>query len=517
MTLYHNRNTQSPITKLECVAPGGKDARETFTFCYLNDPERAEEAKQLLVHFLPHQKLAGMTQVDGRAVVILRGNEQQSAIIAQLRGPMGDFAPAVTSKTFDPWKWRGMLSNAGQSLQIVSAAFKNKKGFDSSVLGFAVFNLAANMINVVFGAEDKPDIHRLRELKTEFNAQLAPYLAETASLPDPEATITHGRVHKKTEAVGDAIYGFLKRNSVVFGEIGLRYVGAFNLAFPIVHWAGRGHAAFHATQGPLSSKLKAGMSVAAKNFRNRESLVFYSGIAYLVGKTIALFSMVPDPYDPKPPSTLDTIREKVLFKVSTVIETLAAGTLAVNGLKLGKVTEANPEGARLFTHERSYSGMLPGFMKHEKFITRDWFGAAGGALFTGGLAIRFAAPFGSREVNMKELYAHVAQGLAQVPEAKLSELLADSATAIQSRLSDRSLAFGDVYASLVQELEHYHHIRVLSKETTLASKRVIPLPHESAAAAMSPERPSSVIDTASSHISFAQDRQHTDPVQRSIA
>ena len=437
------------------------------------------------------------------------------AAIAQLRGATLDFVQEAKSKGFNPWKWRGLLSNAGQGLQLASAGLKNKHGFDQSVLGFAAFNIAANIINMIFGAESKPDTHRLLQLKTEFNAQLAPYVTQPSVLPDPETTLTKDRKSKNVHGVGESIYGFLKRNSVVFGEIGLRYVGAFNLAFPIAHWAGRGHAAFHATKGPLGAKLKAGVVVAAENFRNREDLVFYSGIAYLAGKTIALFSKVPDPYDPKPHTTLDTIREKVLFKVSTAVETAAAGTLALNGLKPGKPTALNPDGARLFTRERKY--WLPEVMKHEKFITRDWFGATGGALFTGGLLIRFSAPFGSREVNMPELYAHIATGLSKVPADQLPKLLADSAMAIKAQFDDTSLEYGTIYASLVQELERYHHINVLHAEPELALKPTIALPREKAAAERLPERPSTIIDAASSHISTVQDRAGMDRAQRSLA
>ena len=350
MTLYHNQETNSPIGALECVATNGKHSREVMTFYYLSDPARLDEAKALLARTLPRQNLAGETNVGGQIVLITRGRETQGDIVRQLHGASQDFVKEVTPKKYNPWKWRGMLSNVGQSLQVVSAAFKNKQGFDSSVLGFALFNLAANMINVVFGAEKRPDVHRLRHLKAEFNNQIAPFVAEDAPLPDPDATQTKGRTTEKSETIGDKATGFLRRNSVTFGEIGLRYVGSLNLAFPFTRMFREAPKAFQAAEGSFGTKLMAGVKAA----RNKEGLLFAAGMGWLIGKTIGLGSKIPDPYDPKPHTTLDTIREKFLFKISTTFEILGAGTLMVTAFKPGKASAENPDGVKLFTRERNY-------------------------------------------------------------------------------------------------------------------------------------------------------------------
>lgn len=497
MTLYHTHQPDAPIRTLECVRTDGRRSREALTYFTLSDPARRDEAVALLRRALPHQTHVGTTEVAGKAVIITRGREAPADLLRQLNGAGQDFIKQAPEKKFDAWKWRGNLSNFGQGFQLLSAALKKEKGFDHSVLGFAVFNLAANMMNLVFGGERKPDINRLHHLKSEFNAQITPYLASDAPLPDPGETLTKGRQQKKSEALGSSIYGFLKRNSVVFGEIGLRYIGAFNLAFPIAQWVGKGRQAFAAAEGPMGTRLKAGFSAAGKNFHNKESLVFYSGIAYLVGKTIALGSKVPDPYDSKPHGVIDSFRERGMFKLSTVIETIAAATLTVNGLKPGKVSASNPDGARLHTRNRTY--WLPDAMKHEKFITRDWFGAAGGALFTAGLAIRFTAPFGTREVNLKELNAHIAAGLAQVPAQKRPQLLADSALAVTAQFPDQHLEFGSVYTALVTELERYHHIAILKPEPSLRlATRVEPGNDEPHSAHATP-RPHNTIDARTTH------------------
>ena len=497
VTLYYNRQTNAPIGTLECVATEGKHSREVMTFYYLNDETHAPEAKALLARSLPRQTLVGETTVGGRLVLITRGHESPNDILSQLHGASQDFAKALPPKKFNPWKWRGMMSNVGQSLQVVSAAFKNKQGFDSSVLGFALFNLAANMINVVFGAEKRPDVHRLRYLKAEFNEQIAPFVDEAASLPDPAATQTKDRTNEKRETIGDKATGFLRRNSVTFGEIGLRYVGSLNLAFPFTRIFREAPKAFQAAEGSFGTKLLAGVNAA----KNKEGLLFAAGMGWLIGKTIGLGSKSPDPYDPKPHTTLDTIREKYLFKISTTFEILGAGTLMATAFKPGKVTAENPDGVKLFTRERNY--WVPEALKHEKFIQRDWFGAVGGLFFTTGLSTRYLAPFGTREVDMKELYAHIATGLAKAPADKLPQLLADSALAIKAQFPDQPLEFGDIYASLAHELERYHHITILKPHASLRLVTAVSPEHKPPAPPSSPDQPSNKIDAASAHATHA--------------
>jgi len=495
VTLYHNQETNSCIGTLECVAIDGKHSREVMTFYYLNDPARLDEAKALLARTLPRQNLAGETNVGGQIVLITRGRETRGDILGQWHRASQDFVKEVEPKKFNPWKWRGMMSNVGQSLQVVSAAFKNKKGFDSSVLGFALFNLAANMINVVFGAEKRPDVHRLRYLKAEFNQQITPFLEEGASLPDPNDTLTKDRADEKSETIGDKATGFLRRNSVTFGEIGLRYVGSLNLAFPFTRMFREAPKAFQAAEGSFGTKLMAGVKAA----RNKEGLLFAAGMGWLVGKTIGLGSKIPDPYNPKPHTTLDTIREKFLFKISTTFEILGAGTLMVTAFKPGKVTAENPNGVKLFTRERNY--WVPEAFKSEKFIQRDWFGALGGLFFTTGLSTRYVAPFGTREVDTKELCAHIANGLAKAPADKLPQLVADSALAIKTQFPDQPLEFGAIYTSLVHELEHYHHITLLKPHASLKLITAVEPEHKQAASPSSPVQPSTRIDAASAHAS----------------
>lgn len=220
----------------------------------------------------------------------------------------------------------------------------------------------------------------------------------------------------------------MKRNSVTVGEIGLRYFGAIALAFPVSRWKAAAR-----TMG--AEGLKAGI----KEGFNPDSFSGYTGAAYLAGKSIALFSKVPDPYDnTHKHSTIDTIREKYLFKLSSATEAVAAGLLAYNGLTQKKILSKGK-------------------------LVRDWPGGIGGMLFMSGLVIRMFAPFGTKELNMRELNAHITDSIAQVPIDKIPQATADTAAFLTEHFKDKkfrnqNVEFGKTYTELAADLYRYHNI-----------------------------------------------------------
>src|SRR5262249_47508643 len=127
--------------------------------------------------------------------------------------------------------------------------------------------------------------------------------------------------------IGAQINGFLKRNSVIFGEIGLRYFGAFALGFPINKW---GKAMEHLKEGELHA--------AYAEARNPSTLTHYAGLASLTGKTVALTSKAADPYDGKEHTWLDDIREKYTFRTGGWIETAAFASVAADAFMHKKIS-----------------------------------------------------------------------------------------------------------------------------------------------------------------------------------
>src|SRR5262249_31361674 len=146
------------------------------------------------------------------------------------------------------------------------------------------------------------------------------------------------------------------------------------------------------------------------------TLSHYAGMGSLLGKTIALGSKPEDPYDPKPKTWLDTIREKFTFRTGGAIEALAFATYAADSF-------TNPDRRIVFKRGgKDYA---------------DFIGGLGSILFSIRYMVRHWAKFGVKDVNMEELHAHVTDSLAKMPPEKLPQLLADTAAEMTDHFKDK--------------------------------------------------------------------------------
>lgn len=434
MALYRNTNANSLITHVEFtpVADGN------FAFIYARPDDNKEELKQWLTSKEVGQEIIAETQVNGKSVFVTHGETTKDAFAKKLEEHGEKLQLQVHKKKFNAWAWRGNMSNVGQILQVMSAAMK-PKGIDTATMTFGLSNLAANMTNLIFGGEVREDVHGERALKGKINQGLSSYLAGDDPFPEVDDRIGKRLEAKDPPSAGDKAYSFMKQNSVKIGEVGMRYFGAFNMMAPLFkskqEWKVFGDA------------LKGGkMGEAWKAFRNPDKANFWVGVLYLFGKSLALTSKVPDPYDPTPKTALDEFREKYAFKVSSVIEGLGAGTIAMTRLKAG-------------------SKVVPGKVFDKVGLkfgntqwNRDYLGGIGGLLFMGGFAIRLAAPFGTRKMDMDEIYAHATDTLAKTPPDQLPQLLAETAATVTEHFKDKNLEYGKVFSMMMQDLYHYHHI-----------------------------------------------------------
>jgi hypothetical protein len=436
MTQYTNANAQSSLAALEISSrPDGN-----YAFFYTHKPEEAEAVKKKLVASGLNPQILSEAQAGDKAVIIARVPESKDEMLRLLRAQGEELRAPEVKREFHPWKWRGNFSNIGQGLNLYSSISKGQ--LDRPKMTFAGLNLAANAVNLIFGGQKDEDVNRMRTVKEQFNEKLTAYLAPGVSLPvvdEKPAAIVRMEAKEKPLTLGQKAYGFMQRNSVLVGEIGLRYLGSLAMVFPAEQWKS---AITELRKGAVVDAFKK----AVNNKPDKTNLRV--GVIYLIGKTIGLFSKVPDPYNPEPPSTLDTIREKLLFKVSSAIEASAAATLAHGSMKKG-----------------------------------DTVGALGGASLVGGLSTRFFAKFGTRHVDMDEIYAHVAEGLAKVAPSKLPAAMADAATFLQEHFKDKKLQFGNAYTQLRTDLYRYHDIAVFPQ-----AKPTVPMQEVADAAAAPAQR-----------------------------
>jgi len=378
-------------------------------------------------------------------LIISRGPQSSQEMIKHLATHHEVLEEKVEKKKFNPWKWRGYSSFLGQSLQLVSGF---KSGSDrSALMGFASLNLVANVINIVFGAQEKDDPHQLRQLKTSINQQLAP-LVDAQKLPDPENKLanTYADTTTQKKNLSSRTYDFISKYSVSVGEILLRTLGSVSLAFPVTQWA----TAFRTFKKTNSASQTYGA------LRTANPVTYGVGLLMLLGKFTSFASKEPDPFNPEPPGMIRQFREKIAFRLSSIIEGGAATWMAHDCFKNRTIDIGGKQ-------------------------RPDYFGGAGNIVFIGGYGVRLAAPYGTREVNMKELYAHAATALAAAPREHLPNLLAQTAVSLKQHFHDKPIETATIYQELSRRIEQHrpHFIDEKHQSTPQDAMAKIPTSHTS--------------------------------------
>ncbi len=424
MAVFENAKQESPIKSVEFspVSDGN------FSFFYIDSPISKEGVKKWLTSAEVGQEVVAETQVGSCPVLVTHGDKPKDELLQLLEKRGEQMQPYQRKKPFSEQAWQTGASMAfvGQLMQLTSSFLRPDRKPDWSLRLFAVPNLLATTWIYFYGAQRSDDQNRLTYLKKHFNEELGTHApGGQQSLPDihDNRLDLHGQ-QKEPETVKQKLDGFLRQYSVRIGEIGLRYFGVIALAFPMNKW------------GAGLKKGAAGeFKEAYQISRNENSWTHYAGLGSIAGKTIAITSKAEDPYNPKPSGWLSRMREKYTFNTGGALETVAFGALAMDGFRKKKIsfTKGGP-------------------------VHRDYISAIGGALFTIRYVIRFWAPFGVRDMNMPELYAHVTDSLAQMPPDKLPQLVADTAADLTTHFKDKHLKYGEVFTQLLNDLYRYHHI-----------------------------------------------------------
>lgn len=454
MAVFNNLNKASPITSVECspVSDGN------FTFFYLDAQEHKEGVKKWLTSREVGQEIIAETVVHGRPALVTKGGKTQDEIKSLLEARGEKLVLHTIKKPVNLWALRGTMSLLGQSLQLGSALIQVekvtpqhprlnssdphyspklkegmwiRKGFSADIGMFAILNLIANGANIMYGAQHEKDENRLADIKDQVNESLAPHLAngdKPFDLNEKRSALRKDPAPPPTTM--DKFDAFARKNSVRFFEIGLRFIGSLALVFPSNKW-----------KSGISLLSKGRVSEAFRNSLNESEITRNAGVLYLTGKAISFLTKVHDPYDPKPHTTLDTIREKLLFKLGTATEFLAGSLISY-----GAFTTKN-----IGLYNKNATSITP---------YRDWLGTVGGGLFAVGYVMRFNADFGTKNINMEEVYAHAEDMLAKTPPEKLPQLLADTAAELTSHFKDKNMNFGEAYTHIITDMYRFNHIAI---------------------------------------------------------
>lgn len=455
ITSYRSTGARERLQSVDFSSVGGNNY--AFFQCY--DLEGLEAIQRLMTAPPLSQEVVASTFVNGKPMLITRNHTSPFTLLEALKNTSESLEPVREKKGFDAWKVRSALGFGGQTLQMISAFLRPDRRVDTSVFVFAASNLAANTMNMVYEGEKVEDKHQLNYLKQRINRELAPHLKageNPISIHEERAKL---RETDDKNVPLEQAKGFMRRHSVQIGELGLRYLGAIGLAFPARYWK----AAWQQKKIPqMDSSL----------YRR------YTGVSSILGKSVAFGSRIPDPYNPKPASWLDELREKYTFLAGGLIEVTSFSALAYDCF-FHSSGEKNNNWKR---------GLLINGKQH-----RDWLGGIGATMFVLGYIVRSFAKFGEREVNMKELYAHASDTLAQTAPDKVPQLIANTAAGLTEHFEGQKQAhFASIYTNLINDLAKFHHLNLgtQSAPTTAA-------PTEPKAPVALIEKPTSIVRNVS--------------------
>lgn len=437
MARYINNSSSGALSAVEFADVGA----ERFSFLHIKPGADSAAIETLLASPpLSLGLISRASEAGGGMLLVARGNAAPEGVLAALRSQGESLVPPLApAKKLNPWAWRGYTSILGQGLQLMSG-FKTVGGTAAdrwAIVGFATLNMIANLTNVMVGAQKKPDPHQLRFLKQQVNQQFAPDLSANDLPAIDEAQLAIRKQHHDApeKTIGNRLHEWIEKYSVSGGEIGLRTIGSASLAFPVTSWKA----------GVKTLRETKSLTAAFRTIRNPNPVTFGVGLMMLTGKFTSLASKEPDPYNPKPPTMLDRFREKVTFPLSSIIEGSSAVWMATDRYKRQKI-------------------MIGG-----KPVP-DYYGTAGNAVFVGGYGMRLMATYGTREVDMAELNAHITEALAKAPREKLPAMLSSAAMMLQQHFAAKNIPLSTYYTDLLRDLAEHHHITLPPSSVSLAQQ-----------------------------------------------
>jgi hypothetical protein len=383
---------------------------------------------------------------DGSNLLVVKSVDNLEKLVEAFNQNGASLTPPDPEKpVFNAWKWRSITSCIGQGLQIASSfAAKDSSPDTVAMAGFGSLNLIANFCNWKFGSQHNPDVHQLNFLKQQFTQALAPLVEDKSKLPDVNADPTKSRIAEyPTKNLGEQLYETAQHYSTSIGEIGLRTAGSFGLAYPMNKW------------GAMLSHIARGDIIGAHNIgRNPNQVTYNAGLGMLLGKGVSMLAKEEDPYDPEEKNLIDNFREKIAFKLSSVIESGATAYMLADRLNMIKKPDII-----------GYNGQPKPAPRNEMSIlgqefNNDYLGAAGGLVFMGGYGIRFTASYGSLDVDMKHLYAHISDCLNEVPKEILPHALIATAANLKNHFADKKITFTEIYSGIANDLLHHYGVDV---------------------------------------------------------
>lgn len=439
MAVYKNKDEKSIFASIDF------DDTNNTAFFFVKSEVDVDKAREILEK--SGETFVAKSYVKGQTVLIAQGKDARDKTLEKVAAlDIGKFElepeEKQTSLQFikeHGWKIRGGSSVIGQSAVLFSAikGTTNAKiakgnlstGFEPAMGFYSIFALAANLVNYVFGGQKEEDVHGLekfdkiiadevnRYLPTDKHNKISPDdVRKLSYMTDKEA-----EEHNKERSPA----GMLKRNSVWFGEVGLRTIGSLSMVFNL----------FNLKKGfaPLS---KGNFKQAFDAVKTENDFTRNAGYLMVAGKVMGLSAQTYDPNN-EPKTYWQEIRQKVLWRVSTAVEAVSQSAMAF--------------------HSHRDKKLIIGGKQHY-----DSTGVAGNVLLTiPPYGSRIVLPYGQKVLDVDEVHARLLDELHKLPQDKIPEVAARVTAKMVEHMDGNSPEFSVLYRKLMSKLDKYHDIEVL--------------------------------------------------------
>lgn len=423
---YSNTNAIATLQRVESApaAQGGY-----YTVFYGQEgprqqsktPEFTNKLKAEVLRIFPEAKILAEVSPDGYRSLIVYTPQDLEEVVAQITHTTGqkftrDQREILFAERFELTKWRGHLGNIGQvfitlsglglNAKMAKTLFnepvptKNKFKDPDKVIS-SIASVMGNGLNSWFGVQKKPDQERLEVVKSKLNDFiLSKGSAHVDQLADSTGRLTHYTWREKPRDPNQKATVFFEQNAGIMSEV-LKIFGKYS------YFKGGNK------RGNDGDRVHGAVSMAAK-------------FVTVLGKD-------EDPYGVEGKQDwFNSLRQKSNL-ISGAMEWVANISQFV-----GAMAEQAKEGKPIELHDGTTKNAVkpsPGWMLvdwNNSYLMHwkkwDFLQLIGALFFTLSLTTKMMAPFTEKKVNLDELNAHSAVGLATADGHVQAQQTAEVAT-----------------------------------------------------------------------------------------
>ena len=466
MALYDSKSESSVFSAVDV-----SDRGDVAVFRVRHELDIAV-AKDILA--MQGQKVVAESNINGDSVLVTQLTKSKQEVLAGLATSGNNFEahkePNRAGLGFvekQGWTIRSSTSLVAQCLQILSSLNPHfgwnskgnieedtvKSGNNAALLGFAISNLTANLMNRMFGGEKIDDALGFKKVNDTTESEVNRFLPDGNKFELPAdkqgnnqfktAYMTPEELEKSKP---NPTMDWLRKNSVGFGEIGLRMIGTFAMICSPDKW-----------KDGIETLFKTGSATKAFNeAKVKDNTTFYSGLIIMTGKLIGLLASAKDKLAP-PTSPAEKFAQDAAWTISSGVEFVGTMPMLAAAVTNKKMIIGGEYGTVESGKDKGKTVYLGGGT-----TVVDPTSVAAQILNASAYPVKAILPKAEKYFDLAETQARQVRGALKLHEAgqgdKICEVMARVTSDITEQMGAKSPGFANLFSDVLQKLEKHHGI-----------------------------------------------------------